>query len=58
MCMIPAGILSPFLYLLDLVKDSLKLALLIHAVGGLNNVFKNWSSFSSVVSKEKYCLTE
>ena len=56
--MIPVGILSPFLYLLDLVKDSLKLALLIHAVGGLNNVFKNWSSFSSVVSKEKYCLTE
>ena len=50
--MIPEGVLSPFLYLLDIVKDSVQLVLIVYAVHGFPNVFENWSSFSSVVSRE------
>lgn len=51
--MIPIGIFHPFMYILDIVKDCMELAFLIHAVNGLKNVCQNWSSFSSVVSIEK-----
>ena len=50
--MIPEGVFSPFLYLLDMVKDSMQLVLIIYAVHGFCNVFEHWSSFSSVVSTE------
>ena len=50
--MIPGGVLSPFLYLLDIVKDSIQLVLIVTAVHGFLYVFENWSSFSSVVSAE------
>ena len=49
--MIPAGVLSPFLYFLDIVKDSVQLVLIINALHGVQIVFEHWSSFSSVVSK-------
>lgn len=56
--MIPFGILHPFMYILDIVKDCMELAFLIHAVNGLKNVCQNWSSFSSVVSiKKRVCKT-
>ena len=50
--MIPEGMFSPFLYLLDILKDSVQLVFIINAVHGVQNVFEHWSSFSSVVSKE------
>ena len=50
--MIPEGVLSPFLYLLDIVKDSMWLVFIIYAVHGFQFVFEYWSSFSSVVSTE------
>ena len=50
--MIPNGVLSPFMYLLDIVKDLTQLVLIITAVHGVQNVFEYWSSFSSVVSTE------
>ena len=50
--MIPKGVLSPFMYLLDIVKDLTQLVLIITAVHGVQNVFEYWSSFSSVVSIE------
>ena len=56
--MIPFGILHPFMYILDIVKDCMELAFLIHAVNGLKTVFQDWSSFSSVVSiKKRVCKT-
>ena len=48
--MVPEGVLSPFLYLFDIAKDLIQLALIVYAVHGFHNVFENWSSFSSVVS--------
>ena len=50
--MIPEGVLSPFLYLLDMFKDSVQLVLIVYAVHGFHNVFENWSSFSSGVSAD------
>ena len=50
--MIPEGVLSPFLYLLDIIKDSMWLVFITYAVHGFHNVFEYWSSFSSVVSIE------
>ena len=50
--MVPEGVFSPFLYLLDIVKDSVQLVLFVVAVHGFRNSFENWSSFSSVVSTE------
>ena len=50
--MIPEGVLSPFLYLLDIVKDSMWLVFIIYAVHGFQFVFEYWSSLSSVVSTE------
>ena len=47
---IPYGIIPSFLYVLDFVKDSIQLLLLIYAVHGLWYALKNWYSFSSVVS--------
>ena len=40
----------PFMYVCDIVKDSVQLLLMVIVVGGYENVFKYWSSFSSVVS--------
>ena len=42
----------PFHYVADIVKDSIQLALCIMVVDGFENAFKNWLSFSSVVSYE------
>ena len=50
--MIPEGVLSPFLYLWDILKDFMQLVLIIYAVHGVRIVFEYWSSFSSVVSTE------
>ena len=50
--MIPEGVLSPFLYLLDIAKDLMQLVLIIYAIHGLQNAFEYWSSFSSIVSRE------
>ena len=41
----------PFMYVCDIVKDTVQLLLMIIVVGGYENVFKYWSSFSSVVSR-------
>jgi hypothetical protein len=38
---------------MDIVKDLVQLALIIYAVGGVVNVVKNWTSFSSVVSIQR-----
>ena len=40
----------PFMYVWDIVKDTVQLSLMVIVVGGYENVFKYWSSFSSVVS--------
>ena len=50
--MVADGVLSSFLYLMDIVKDSMQLVWIIYAVHGISNAFENWSSFSSVVSAE------
>ena len=39
------------MYLVDIIKDSIQLALLIISIGGINNFLSNPSSFSSTVSK-------
>ena len=49
--MIPLNIVSPFFYIMDIVKDFVQLVLLVDAVGGLSLTLNNWSSFSSTVSK-------
>ena len=49
--MVPFNIVYPFLYFMDIVKDVVQLVLLLVAVGGLPLALKNWSSFSSTVSK-------
>ena len=38
------------MYMLDIVKDSAQLLLMLAVVGGHEHVFKYWLSFSSVVS--------
>ena len=48
--MVPKIIWSPFLYVLDLIKDVIQLSLFLYAVGGPKYAITNWSSFSSVVS--------
>jgi hypothetical protein len=54
--MVPKAIVNPLTYLFDIIKDTLQLALLIMAIGGLGYFFKNWSSFASVVSTNKLFL--
>ena len=49
--MIPLNSVYPFLYIMDIVKDFVQFVLLLVTVGGLSLVLKNWSSFSSTVSK-------
>ena len=39
----------PLHYVADIVKDSIQLIMCLIVVGGLENAFKNWLSFSSVV---------
>ena len=39
-----------FMYLVDIIKDTLQLLLLLTTVGGVSFVLHNWASFSSVVS--------
>ena len=43
----------PLSYIADIVKDSAQLILCVMVVNGLNNAFKNWLSFSSVVSSKR-----
>ena len=38
------------MYVWDIVKDTAQLSLMVIVVGGYENAFKHWSSFSSVVS--------
>ena len=40
----------PLSYVADIVKDSAQLILCVMVVDGLDNAFKNWLSFLSVVS--------
>jgi hypothetical protein len=51
--MVPSSILSPFIYVMDITKDSIQVVLLITAVGGFKHAFRFWYSFSSVVSMIK-----
>jgi hypothetical protein len=51
--MVPSSILSPFIYVMDITKDSIQVVLLITAVGGFKYAFRFWYSFSSVVSMIK-----
>ena len=39
----------PLHYVADIVKDSIQLIMCLIVVGGLENAFNNWLSFSSVV---------
>ena len=48
---IPVNIVSPFLNVMDIVKDLVQFGLLVVAVGGLSKFLEYWSSFSSTVSK-------
>ena len=50
MLLAPKNIAFPFLYVVDFLKDSIQLIMLIVAVGGPVLVFNNWTSFTSVVS--------
>ena len=54
---IPLNVVYPFFYLMDIVKDIVQFLLLLVAVGGFPLVLKNWSSFSSTVTKNIYSLT-
>ena len=47
---IPTNMVSPFMYLVDIIKDSLQLYILLISIGGIKNVIRNPTSFSSVVS--------
>ena len=47
---IPTNMVSPFMYLVDIIKDSLQLYILLISIGGIKNVIQNPTSFSSVVS--------
>ena len=38
------------MYVWDIVKDTAQLLLMVIVVGGYENVFRYWTSFSSVVS--------
>ena len=48
--LVPPAIITPFFYVLDIVKDTIQVLLFVTAVNGLWYAFKNWSTFSSVVS--------
>ena len=54
----PFSILPPFLYLLEIIKDVVQLIILVHVLGGYEYVFIHWTSFSSVVSREKIHFIE
>ena len=47
---VPVNMVHPFLYVFDIVKDMVQIALFATAIGHLEHLFKYWSSFSSVVS--------
>ena len=48
--MTPRNMILSFMYLVDIIKDTLQLLLLLITVGGISFVLHNWASFSSVVS--------
>ena len=47
---IPTNMVGPFMYLLDLIKDSLQFTILLISIGNIQNVIQNPTSFSSAVS--------
>ena len=50
LCMVPLNIVGPFLYILDVLKDSLQVALLLVSIGGITTFSQHLTTFSSVVS--------
>ena len=46
---IPTNMVAPFMYLVDIIKDSLQLSILLISIGGIKNVIQNPTSFSSVI---------
>ena len=48
--MVPLSIVEPLLYILDVFKDTLQVALLLVSVGGIKVWLQHWTTFSSVVS--------
>ena len=50
---IPTNMVPPFMYLVDIIKDSLQLSILLISIGGIKNVIQNPTSFSSQCLKHK-----
>ena len=46
---IPTNMVPPFMYLVDIIKDSLQLSILLMSIGGIKNMIQNPTSFSSVI---------
>ena len=46
----PANMVGPFMYLVDIIKDSLQLTILLISIGNIQNVIQHPTSFSSAVS--------
>ena len=52
MLIVSKNVRFPFHYVADIVKDSVQLGLCVMVVDGFEGAFKNWLSFSSVVSQD------
>ena len=51
--LVPINILKPLLYVLDIIKDTVQVLLLLTAVGGFTFALRYWNSFSSAVGIHK-----
>ena len=51
--LVPINILKPLLYVLDIIKDTVQVLLLLNAVGGITLALRYWLSFSSAVGINK-----
>ena len=55
MSIVSKNVWLPFHYVADIVKDSVQLGLCVMVVNGFEGIYKNWLSFSSVVSQDCPC---
>ena len=54
----PANMVGPFMYLVDIIKDSLQLTILLISIGNIQNVIQHPTSFSSAVSNVIFVLVK
>ena len=46
---IPTNMVAPFMYLVDIIKDSLQLSILLMSIGGIKSMIRNPTSFASII---------